>query len=100
MRRALFIAVLAILVSDASGVTSLIVPEPCALETSDSTPDGGCPAFCLRCACPCCVSAVEHCAPVAISTQAFVVPVPAPLLQHLPTGVVHDILHIPKTPLT
>jgi len=100
MRRALFIAVLAILVSDASGITSLIVREPCTFETSDSTPDGGCPAFCLRCACPCCVSAVEHCAPVAISTQAFVVPVPALLLQHLPTGVVHDVLHIPKISLT
>ena len=100
MRRALFIAVLAILVSDASGITSLIVPEPCALETSDSTPDGGCPAFCLRCACPCCVSAVEHSVPIQISAQTVVVPAPAPSLQHLPTGVVHDVLHIPKIPLT
>jgi hypothetical protein len=100
MRRALFIAVLAILVSDASGITSLIVPEPCALETSDSTPDGGCPAFCLRCACSCCVSAVEHSGPVPISTEGFVVRVPAPALQHLPTGVVQDVLHIPKIPLT
>jgi len=100
MRRALFIAVLAILVSDASGITSLIVPEPCALETSDSTPDGGCPAFCLRCACPCCVSSVEHSVPIQISAPTFVVSAPAPSLQHLPTGVVHDVLHIPKIPLT
>jgi hypothetical protein len=99
MRRALFLAVLTILVSDASGTTSLIVPEPCALETSDSAPDGGCPAFCLRCACPCCVSAVEQSVPIQISTQTVVVPAPAPSLQHLPTGVVHDVLHIPKIPL-
>jgi hypothetical protein len=101
MRRTLFLAVLAILVSDASGITSLIAPEPCALETAnDSTPDGGCPAFCLRCACPCCVSAIEHSIPIQISAQAVVVPVPSPSPQHLPTGVVHDILHVPKTPAT
>jgi hypothetical protein len=99
MRRALFLAVLAIVMSDASGITSLIVPEPCALEASGSTPDGGCPAFCLRCACPCCVSAVEHSVPIHISARPFVVPVPTPSLEHLQTGIVHDILHIPKVPL-
>jgi hypothetical protein len=97
MRRALFLAVLAILVSDASGITSLIVPEACALEASDSTPDGGCPAFCARCVCPCCASAVDHSVPLEITAQPVVVPLAAPSLDHLPTGVVRDILHIPKT---
>jgi hypothetical protein len=100
MRRVLFLAVFAILVCDASGITSLIVPETCAIDTSDSTPDGGCPALCVRCACPCCVSAVEHSVPVEISAQTFVVPVAAASLESLPPGVARDILHVPKTLLT
>jgi len=96
MRRALFLVALAILVCDASGITSLLVPEPCAIGTSDSTPDGGCPAFCVRCACPCCVSGVEHSVPVVISAQPFIVPVTVLSLEHLRTGAVRDILHIPK----
>jgi hypothetical protein len=100
MRRALFLAMLAILMSDASGITSLIVPEACALESSDGTPDGGCPAFCVRCACPCCVSGVEHNIPTEMGAPLLVVLLMPPLLEHFPSRIVRDILHIPKTLLT
>jgi hypothetical protein len=100
MRRALFLTMFAILTLDASGITSLIVPEACALETSDGTLDGGCPAFCVRCACPCCVSGVEQNIPIEIGAQLFIVPLMATSLEHLPTGIVRDILHIPKILLT
>jgi hypothetical protein len=97
MRRVLFLAMLAILMSDASGITSLIVPEACALETGDGTPDGGCPAFCVRCACPCCVSGVEHNMPIEMGAQPLAVPFVASSLEPLPTGAVRAILHVPKT---
>jgi hypothetical protein len=101
MRRVLFLALLTILTSDASGLTSLIVPETCAIEASESTPDGGCPAFCVRCTCPCCVSSVEHGASIDISAAPMnAVPVATPSVDHLPSGISPDILHIPKRSLT
>ena len=53
-------AVLAMLISDASGLSSLVVPESCPIGTSESAPDSGCPAFCVRCTCACCAASIEH----------------------------------------
>jgi hypothetical protein len=97
MHRALFIAVLVFLVCDATGVTSLIVPETCAIGTSESAPDSGCPAFCVRCACPCCAASIEIHPPAAIAVR--IDPLTVVALSHsgsMPTGRVADILHVPK----
>jgi hypothetical protein len=98
MRRALRIALLALLFADASGLSSLVVPENCGVGTSESTPDSGCPAFCVRCTCACCASPVVQMAPVAV-VRALPHPVRMPLATHgtLPSGVLLDILHIPKS---
>jgi hypothetical protein len=101
MRRALFVAVLTLLISDASGLSSFLVPETCAIEASDSTPDGGCPAFCVRCTCACCVSSVVYTPAVALKA-GFLPPVPVECdpPDRLPTGTSFEILHVPKPLLT
>jgi hypothetical protein len=101
MRRALFIAVLAVLLTDATGVSSLLVPETCPIGAGESAPDSGCPAFCVRCTCACCAAPIEYSTP----PDTAVVPVPnrvltLPSSSALPTGRRADILHVPKTLLT
>jgi hypothetical protein len=98
MHRALYIAVLAVLLADASGITSLLVPETCPIGTSESAPDSGCPAFCVRCTCACCAASIEYSTP----PDASVTPSPLrsltlPPSSALPTGSRADILHVPKT---
>jgi hypothetical protein len=101
MRRAFLMAVLALLMADASGVSSLLIPETCAIGTTESAPDGGCPGFCVRCTCGCCASAVVHTVPLNIVARD-VPPVPFTVLSdhRLPAGAARDILHVPKPLLT
>jgi hypothetical protein len=94
MRRWFFIAILAALIADASGVTSLALPEPCGFNVTDQAPDGGCPAFCSRCSC-CAAPVVSQppALPFVIAPSRF-----SPLAQNhiLPVGSSLDILHVPK----
>ena len=101
MRRAVLVAVLVLLVGDASGVTALFVPEACAIDTSESTPDTGCQAFCVRCSCACCPSSVIHKHAVALTAEVLapiLLSIPDPA--QLPTGSPSDIFHVPKPVLT
>jgi hypothetical protein len=101
MRRALFITVLMLVISDASGVSSLLVPEPCPIDASDSAPDDGCPAFCVRCTCGCCVSSVVYTPAVGVKVELLPpVAVECDRSDHLPTGISLEILHVPKPLLT
>ena len=101
MRRALLIAILTLLVTDASGLSSLLVPETCAIEASDSAPDGGCPAFCVRCTCACCVSSIVYAPPVVLTCELLLpVAVERDRTDRLPTGASLEILHVPKPLLT
>jgi hypothetical protein len=101
MRRALFIALLALLIADASGLSSLVVPETCGVGANESSPDNNCPAFCVRCTCACCASPVAPMLPVTI-VMTLRHPMDLPVAAHgaLPAGVPLDILHIPKSLLT
>ena len=94
MRRWFLIAIVALLAADASGITSLAVPETCRITLTDQSADGGCPAFCARCSC---------CASPVLSSRATVMPVtilsymrPLDLSDRLPAGRALDILHVPK----
>jgi len=101
MRRALFIAVLMLLISDASGLSSLLVPETCPIDASDSAPDGGCPAFCVRCTCGCCVSSVVYTPAVGLKIALLPpVAVECDRPDRLSTGTSLEILHVPKPLLT
>jgi hypothetical protein len=100
MSRALFGMLLALLIADASGINSLLVPETCTIGESESRPDSGCPAFCVRCACACCTSPIVKTAAIASTVLLPRVarsPVPA---DDVNAGVPVDILHIPKPLLT
>ena len=101
MRRALFIVVLTLLISDASGLSSVLVPETCAIGADDSAPDGGCPAFCVRCTCACCVSSVVYTPAIALNVEPLPpVAVDCDRPDRLPTGTSSEILHVPKPLLT
>src|SRR4051812_12832970 len=101
VRRLLLIAIFTILAADASGVLSLFVPETCAIEEVGTCPEGGCPAFCVRCSCACCASSVDHAMPSDVAVAELpplnLAPVPA---RHIPMGAISEILHIPKALLT
>jgi len=101
MRRVLFMAVLTLLISDASGLSSLLVPETCAIDAGDSAPGGGCPAFCVRCTCACCVSSVVYTPAAALKIELLPpVAVECDRPDRLPTGTSLEILHVPKSLLT
>jgi len=101
MRRGFFIALLALLIADASGISSLVVPETCAVGADESRPDSGCPAFCVRCTCACCASPMVPMLPITMATVSLS-PKNLPQAAHdaLPAGVPFDIFHIPKSLLT
>ena len=88
---------LTLLISDASGLSSLLVPETCAIGATDSEPDGGCPAFCVRCTCACCVGSVTY-TPAVTLQMAVLVPVAIQCGRpdSLPDGASPEILHVPK----
>ena len=101
MRRSLFVAVLTLVISDASGLSALVVPETCPIEVDDSAPDGGCPAFCVRCTCGCCASSVVYSPAVEVTIELpRPVAVESDRSDRLPAGTALEILHVPKPLLT
>src|SRR5262245_28222871 len=98
MRRALLAAVPALLIADASGITSILVPKSCTISAGETRPDGGCSAFCVRRACASCVSPVFAERRTTVAGEA-VSPdsVSLPSRNRLPTGNPLDIFHVPKT---
>ena len=93
MRFALTIIV-ALLTFSTSGVSALIVPEPCTGYEQPGQEDGACPPTCVRCGC--CARAAETMVPQIedspdITLAVFQSNTP-PLLKTQP----RDILHVPK----
>jgi hypothetical protein len=86
--------VVAILTLNASGLTALVVPEPCSVTESASAADGRCPPTCVRCGC-CAQPAVPTPFERIVSAE-FVTP-QAPLAAfNALSSVDRDILHVPK----
>jgi hypothetical protein len=93
MRRFALAVVVALLTFSASGLSSLVIAEPCTRQEQPGH-DGACPPTCVTCGC--CAQAAE--------TVAVVVPVvvDAPLaetpdvLPVVPRTTPRDILHVPK----
>jgi hypothetical protein len=84
-----------LLAFSASGVSALIVAEPCAGYDQSGREDGECPPTCVTCGC--CNQAAE---PVILAvTVSLEIPLaqPAALLPRPPKVQPRDILHVPKT---
>jgi hypothetical protein len=97
MRRALLLATLALLISDASGLSALVISEPCPIGVDESAPDTGCPAFCVRCTCACCTSSVESGSLISFAVESLpLLAVVHPPRLVLPAGPSAEIFHVPK----
>lgn len=84
----------ALLTISVSGVTALIVPEPCTIYEQPGQEDGACPPTCVRCGC--CSRAAET---VAMHTEELLDITVAEFQSNtspLPTTQPRDILHVPK----
>ena len=91
--RLFLVAVVVLLLGDASGVLAFVTPETCT-SASDTQPDGKCPSLCVRCAC--CVPPIVPTATAVTTTNGLCAP-PADLKPlFLALGSPHDILHVPK----
>jgi hypothetical protein len=84
----------ALLTFSASGVSALIIAEPCTGYEQATSEDGACLPTCVTCGC--CAQAVE---PVIVSAatspEAPVVEI-TPFLPHVPQARAGEILHVPK----
>jgi hypothetical protein len=94
VRRFILALIVGVLALSASGVTSLIVGEPCAgFELTQGEDDGACPPTCVTCGC--CAQAAEFIA-IAIASSPDL---PVAHLIAVPPGIPRthplDILHVP-----
>jgi hypothetical protein len=94
VRRIALAIVVALLTFSASGVTALVVVEPCSTYEQPGRADGDCPPTCVTCGC--CAQAVE--AVSLPATTALDAPAhdAGPFIPRLPKATPRDILHVPK----
>ena len=98
MRRILFALVLALLMADATGIASLVVPDNCQTASATDSRRDDCDAFCLRCSCCGARVVVTFVRPIE-SAATIVATLVAPQSQVLPEGSTREIFHVPLTPL-
>jgi hypothetical protein len=97
VRRFVLTVIVGLLTLSASGLSSLVVSEPCTGYELPGSDDGACPPTCVTCRC--CAQAVEPLIVVlAISPDVRVADV-ASFLPDLLRTTSRDILHVPKLPL-
>jgi hypothetical protein len=94
VRRVALGIIVALLTFSASGVSSLVISEPCTGYEQPGQDDGACAPTCVTCGC--CARAAEPAGlPVASSLEAPVTDV-CPAVPRLPNTPPADILHVPK----
>jgi hypothetical protein len=91
--RLFFLAIVAVLLGDATGLTAFISPETCTAAT-DTQPDSKCASLCVRCACSA-TPIVPAAAFLLSSRELCAQPADAPP-HAIALGSPHDILHVPK----
>jgi hypothetical protein len=89
--------VVALLTFSTSGVSALIVPEPCTAYEQPGQEDGACPPTCVRCAC--CARAAETVIPQAEDSPEVTVAEIQVATFRLANAQPRDILHVPKAHL-
>ena len=94
MRRFGLATIVALLTFSASGISALVISEPCTGDELLGQEDGACPPTCVTCGC--CAQAAE---PVILSAarspEAPVVEIEG-FIRRVPQTRARDILHVPK----
>jgi hypothetical protein len=83
----------ALLAFSASGVSTLMVEEPCTYEQAGEE-DGACPPTCLTCGC--CAQAVESVAVPVSGSPDVPPPSVVAFVSRLIDAHARDVLHVPK----
>lgn len=91
--RLLFLAIVALLLCDTSGLVAFVSPETCT-SVSDTAPDSSCPPTCVRCGC--CAQPIVPVAIAPVAQSQLCSSNPEPIRRLLPAGAPRDILHVPK----
>jgi hypothetical protein len=94
MRRLVYAIIVGCLALSASGVSSLIIVEPCTGYEPPGQTDTACPPMCVTCGC--CAQAVEHAAVIVASSPDLPVIDIDGVLPGLPNTDPRPILHVPK----
>jgi hypothetical protein len=95
--RFFLVSIVVALTFSATGVSSLIVPEPCTATKPATSDDRSCPPLCVTCGC--CAQAVE---PAVLLVSATPEPVTARVTEFvswIPESEPRRILHVPKARL-
>jgi len=94
VRRFALAIVVALLMLSASGVSALVMGEPCTGYEAPGREDGACAPMCVTCGC--CAQAAEPV--ILLVTRSLEAPVAdvSPLIPRLPKTSPSDILHVPK----
>jgi hypothetical protein len=93
MRRAVLVLAAVILAVSVSGVSALIVPEPCTVDELAGETDAACPPTCVTCGC--CAQAVEPLTVAAAESPEAVTEI-TPALPRFPTSDPEPIFHVPR----
>ena len=94
VRRVVFAIAFALLTFSVSGLTGVVLGEPCVGYEQSGREDGACPPTCVTCGC--CAQGVESIALVTTTApDCRLAEVPAPL-PRLSSTDPRDILHVPK----
>lgn len=94
MRRFALSIIVALLTLSASGVSALVIGEPCTGYEQPGRDDGACPPTCVTCGC-CAQAAEPAILPLTNSLKAPVTDISS-LVPGLPETSPRDILHVPK----
>ncbi len=94
MRRFASAIIVALLMFSASGVSALVVGEPCTIDEQPGREDGACPPTCVTCGC-CAQAAEPAILPATGSLEAPVADISL-LIPRQPRTSPSDVLHVPK----
>lgn len=94
MRRFALAIIVGLLTFSDSGVSTLVIVEPCTGYEQPGCEDGACPPMCVTCGC--CPQAAEPTTLPVTNSPAVPVADMSPLIPRQPKTTARDILHVPK----
>ena len=94
MRRFSLVIIVALLAFSATGLSAVLIGEPCAGLEQPGRGDATCPPTCVTCGC--CAQAAEPAVITVTSSEQTPVATVTWILPTLPDSNPRDILHVPK----